>query len=1148
MGDNRGWLNNGATIGAHPKGVFGPLGMHGKTGMEVEGGSGIEVKVVEVGEHADSKSYPDYVPGQAETAANKPTHYDAGRLYKITLSCPKACSFLMTVEHGDVAESGLKQQVGEFDEEKIAADHTVQRFRGIDRYIAATNTNNKKNAYDLYWKAPGFTDPIRYADLFVRVTAVIDEDNVCPGKYYEYRMPSLVQCGDGWKEEKEFCDDGNTSGGDGCSETCEIELGWTCADLVDAPLELQTYGLPNAGKKMSRCTKAEVVLTPGEVTVEEGGQVGYVVSLSTFVEPGKEVYLTIVPPGTYEVNFPVRSSFYWDQFNWDMSYSVVVDTDYGTLESTVNGDRTYTVAHNVDSTDKNFQNLVVNNLLVHIKDDDVAGIYTSQPSELLATESGKYAEYTVGLTAAPVPGSLVIVDLEPYNGDGSRSQEVFLNPPSLVFGNGDWNITQRVTVQPRDNDIVDGVHNVTVYHNVKSQDPAFGGLDTSGANITIMIEDNDAAGLLIQPTTLGVVENGPEVNYTVTLRAAMADNTTVTVVLEPECASPLGNPCELSAIGPDGKPELVFTELNFRESQTVRVKARDNVFRDSTRTGKVAHKIVSEDPSYSDLPVDIFPYEVTVTVEDDDSFGVQAPDRMEIYEGGGAEPFSFVLKSKPFAPVTLNLELRDTGFLKLCPFSQGALGMCTADQSRATIVVQPEMWRSPEEIVLETTFMEDIIDSGDRETAIKVTTQSADPAYHDLVIPDIVVHLYDNDVAGVFVDLRKFYGQVISVTEGKDSVQVPVSLTTRPMGPSEVVLDIKAGAQVAITPTKLTFDYRTFDKPQTINIVAVDDAVIEDETHLDQMVITVSSPDAQYQALGNLNYRIDIVENDRGKQEVVVNHLGGIVSPTSPVGAAILTVPPGVVSTEGLEVAVTEQAKPPPPGTSRPAPDTKDDAVKRLSGVYAFTPHGATFVRPVFLSVEYDEEAMQKLGPGMELAWFRKATPSALYYEKLDGGVFEKGVASLATTSFSDYYIGASPKTVAPPESALTADNMAKCLNGYSLSVGSDGQPTFKYGLTIPSPPPQPTEIVVTKTELWTDEFLIVVVLLGVENVLFLAVFAWLWSKARQPKVEPGVRMKELVVVGEKETDGGVLGRITEAIGGEALIKSPPDQPSTSGV
>ena len=44
-----------------------------------------------------------------------------------------------------------------------------------------------------------------------------------------------------------------------------------------------------------------------------------------------------------------------------------------------------------------------------------------------------------------------------------------------------------------------------------------------------------------------------------------------------------------------------------------------------------------------------------------------------------------------------------------------------------------------------------------------MTTQSADPAYHDLAIPDIVVHLYDNDVAGVFVDLRKFYGQVISV-------------------------------------------------------------------------------------------------------------------------------------------------------------------------------------------------------------------------------------------------------------------------------------------------------------------------------------------------------------------------------------------------
>ncbi|MBV1859700.1 MAG: hypothetical protein KUG77_14900, partial [Nannocystaceae bacterium] len=36
-------------------------------------------------------------------------------------------------------------------------------------------------------------------------------------------------CGDGSLEEPEACDDGNTAAGDGCSEGCEVEDGWTCA-------------------------------------------------------------------------------------------------------------------------------------------------------------------------------------------------------------------------------------------------------------------------------------------------------------------------------------------------------------------------------------------------------------------------------------------------------------------------------------------------------------------------------------------------------------------------------------------------------------------------------------------------------------------------------------------------------------------------------------------------------------------------------------------------------------------------------------------------------------------------------------------------------------------------------------------------------
>ena len=36
-------------------------------------------------------------------------------------------------------------------------------------------------------------------------------------------------CGDGIKNSSEICDDGNTVNGDGCSRSCQIEIGLMCS-------------------------------------------------------------------------------------------------------------------------------------------------------------------------------------------------------------------------------------------------------------------------------------------------------------------------------------------------------------------------------------------------------------------------------------------------------------------------------------------------------------------------------------------------------------------------------------------------------------------------------------------------------------------------------------------------------------------------------------------------------------------------------------------------------------------------------------------------------------------------------------------------------------------------------------------------------
>lgn len=44
----------------------------------------------------------------------------------------------------------------------------------------------------------------------------------------EAAPPSPPPCGDGRVSEKEACDDGNTTSGDGCDATCNVEPGWVC--------------------------------------------------------------------------------------------------------------------------------------------------------------------------------------------------------------------------------------------------------------------------------------------------------------------------------------------------------------------------------------------------------------------------------------------------------------------------------------------------------------------------------------------------------------------------------------------------------------------------------------------------------------------------------------------------------------------------------------------------------------------------------------------------------------------------------------------------------------------------------------------------------------------------------------------------------
>ena len=1133
--ENRGWLKSGATQGLHPSGQFGPLGLHGEHNLEpltAPAGVGAAapeatLEVTELGTHAFAKGDIGYSTPTA--GAGTPAHWYPGRTYKVTVGCQKTCAFLLTAELGD-AGGPASRQVGAWDEARLGQDSTVKEFKGVVDYVAATNTATKASSYDVYWTAPAFDSSARYADLTLRATVVVDDGLTCPGYFVEYQLPSLLQCGNGRTDPEEECDDGGTADGDGCSADCRIETGWTCADRVPGS---------GAGVEMSKCTKAEVQITPLALSITEGGKASYAVSLSTFIAEGAQVFCIVAPPVQDDFSIVGSKSLMWDHTNYQVSHIVQIASN--AEESTVNGDRVWNIGHATYSNgDPNFNDLTPPSVALTIVDDDAPGVRVVRDDDVRVSESGQTAEYQVRLKASPKGGTVVVVSIDVQGKGGAPSNAVVANPSSLAFTETDWNQGQRVILQGFDNAIIDGLHGANIVHTVSSADPSFNGLDVSEVDFYVKVDDNDSAGLVLSTAKMDMAESGADVvkTYTVSLTSAMIKDTSVTVSLDITCSQSVlvegVQTCGLRAEGPGGSAKLVFDESNYADPQVVTVTALDNDLEDGSRTFVIAHEVASTDPAYNTLPTDEFPYEVEVTVSDDDVSGVNMPGPLALTEGDGPVTFPFSLKSKPFAPVTLVVTLEDASFVEL---------------ESSTVVFSTSSWAEVKQVTIKQAFFDDLIDSGLRKTNVVVETRSPDPAYNELVLPKVPVTFTENDAAGVKVDLEKFYANILSVTEGGESVSVPVSLQTRPQGTFSVKLDISFGPQISVTPPKLEFAAADFSSPQMLVVSAVDDTAVEDAKHYDLITVEIESDDPEYAKLEPLAVQVTIKDNDPGESEIFIDHLGGVVSPTIPPGAALITVPPGVLPNSGAKLKVAEQEKPPSSGQSRPAtacPSCEaasgDGPVRRVSGTYAFMPHGSTFSRPVFLTIEYDPASAQSVGSGaadseVELAWYRRHGLEEDNFERLEGGAFKDGVATLATTTFSEYFIGAKeveaatePEQDQEPEEdkTLGADDMAKCLNGFELRVVG-GKPVFQLE-EIVAAPPAPVVVVDTCSgcckeagliDTSSDTFNVLIAVIAGQTVIFLSIIMVLRSRLAAARVQPGQVVKETIIV--DGSDGDVL-------------------------
>ena len=333
---------------------------------------------------------------------------------------------------------------------------------------------------------------------------------------------------------------------------------------------------------------------------------------------------------------------------------------------------------------------------VTIRDDDMAGVTVTPTSLQIAEGSSK--TYTVVLNTQPEPDTNVTVTV------GGASGDVSANPTELVFTDGNWDTPRTVTVHVRDDDTevpnqeetVRLTHTVTGYSGVLSV-----------SDVIVTVKDNDAPGVVINPTSLSITE-GESGTYSVVL--TKRPSTTVTV--------------EVSGATGDVRVNTTrvrFTTGDWNSEKTVRVSVSedDDAVQDAGVT--LIHEVTGSDDDYVDPENPVRVSNVTVTPVENDEPGVTVDPTSLTIAAGLSETYTVSLNTEPTDAVTV---------------------MVTSPSGDVTVSGSPLIfttsnWRNSQTVTVNVS--EDA--GGDKETTVLLKHTVTGGDYPGVLVSDVTVKI-----------------------------------------------------------------------------------------------------------------------------------------------------------------------------------------------------------------------------------------------------------------------------------------------------------------------------------------------------------------------------------------------------------------------
>ena len=492
---------------------------------------------------------------------------------------------------------------------------------------------------------------------------------------------------------------------------------------------------------------------------------------------------------------------------------------------------------------------------VNVTDDD--GLRVVPRAVTVQEDSAADATYTVALKSRP--SGLVTVTAAAPSGDATA---VAVSPSELVFTTTNWSAGQAVTVTAgsgaTDPDAAD--RTVTLSHAVASAGAPYNYAAQSGDDVTVTIDDDETAAVLLSRSAALALREGATATYTVRLGAPPAAGNVEVRVSSDDAAVTVNKAGGTAAAA----QTLTFDASTWSTAQTVTVEAVHDA-NAAHATVTLTHAVVAA--SSADEYDDVAAVTLSVGVTDDEGAEIEVSrgtGALALAETGATSSATYTVRLSvvPSAAVTVRVSSGDSGAVTVN-------GAASSDLSFSTM-----NWSTGQAVTV--TAVTDADATHERVTVRHAVSGGA-PEYVATGAVTFPVTVTDTN-AGLSVTPR-----AVTVREG-GTVQdtYTVALSVAPSGPVTVTASVASGdTKIALdtdaSPQTRVLEFGTtnWNTPQTVTVRATSAADDVDGVNPAPVRIThaVASADAQYNYTERATERVTVTIEDDETPGVRVSRL-----------------------------------------------------------------------------------------------------------------------------------------------------------------------------------------------------------------------------------------------------------------------------------